>query len=905
MAEVPGRHPASLDAPVLDGPAVRQRGRLRSVLNIHSVIGQMFVLQVAIILLLVVAAVVLLVLTLQRESTRDAKDRSLGVAQAFAQAPGVAQALRSPDPTAVLQPRAEAARKGSGIDFVVVVDRDGIRRTHPNPELIGQDNNEDMGSLLAGRTTQSETSGSLGPQYRAFVPVRAADGEVVGAVSAGVTIENVNDRVAEELPALLGAAAGAMAVTMGGAALLSRRLLRQTHGLGPTEITRMYEHHDAVLHAVREGVVIIDADRRLLLANDEAHRLLDIPAGAQGRRVDGLGLTPPIAELLDSGRAATDEVIFAGGRLLAVNQRPLDRYKGPRGSVATLRDSTELRMLAGRAKAARERLKVLYDASVRIGTTLDVTRTAEELAEVAVEQYADFVSVDLAEPVLYGDEPMGAETQLRRTAVRGIREDPPFYPLGSLIRFVRAAPQAVGLNRGRAVLETDLADASGLRAQDAERARQIVDYGIHSLITAPLCARGVVLGVANFWRSQPSEPFEDDDLALAEELVARAAVCIDNARRYSREHTTAVALQRSLMPSRLPEQNAVDIAYRYLPAQHGVGGDWFDVIPLPGARVALVVGDVVGQGLPAAAAMGRLRTAVRTFSSLDLMPDELLARLDELAVGEETQEADDAIVGATCLYAVYDPVARRCALARAGHLPPALALPDGTVRFLELPEGPPLGIGGLPFEAAEIEVPEGSRLVLYTDGLLEHRDREIDESLNTLGAALRHADGTLEDTCQEVLDALLPKRPRDDIALLVARTHVLPTDRMARWDVPRDPAAVGRVRNAVADQLTAWELEELGFVTELVLSELITNAIRYASGSIGVRLLHDRKLICEVSDGSSTSPRLRYAATTDEGGRGLFLVAQLADRWGTRYTADGKVIWAEQTLPAGNGMSLV
>ncbi|QOV41263.1 SpoIIE family protein phosphatase [Streptomyces ferrugineus] len=858
----------------------------------------MFVLQLVIILGLVVAAVVLLVLTLQRESTRDAKDRSLGVAQAFAQAPGVAQALRSPDPTAVLQARAEAAREGSGIDFVVVVDRDGIRRTHPNPELIGEDNDEDMSPLLAGRTIQSETTGSLGPQYRAFVPVRAADGAVVGAVSAGVTIENVDDRVAQEIPALLGAAAGAMALTVGGAALLSRRLLRQTHGLGPTEITRMYEHHDAVLHSVREGVVIVDGARRLLLANDEAHRLLDIPPDAQGRRTDELGLTAPVAELLASGRAATDEVIFAGGRLLAVNQRPLDRYKGPRGSVVTLRDSTELRVLAGRAEAATERLKVLYDASVRIGTSLDVTRTAEELAEVAVPQYADFVSVDLAEPVLHGDEPVGAEKELRRTAVRGIREDPPFYPLGSLIEFVRATPQAVGLNRGRAVLETDLADASGLWAQDAERVRQIVDYGVHSLITAPLYARGVVLGVANFWRSQRSEPFEDDDLALAEELVARAAVCIDNARRYTREHTTAVALQRSLLPRRLPEQNAVDIAYRYLPARQGMGGDWFDVIPLPGARVALVVGDVVGQGLSAAAAMGRLRTAVRTFSSLDLMPDELLARLDELAVGEETREADDAIVGATCLYAVYDPVARRCALARAGHPPPALTLPDGTVRYLEPPAGPPLGVGGMPFEATETEVPEGSRLVLYTDGLLEHRDRDIDVCLDTLAGTLRDADGTLEDTCGAVLDALLPEPQRDDIALLVARTHVLRADRMARWDVPRDPAAVGRVRNAVADQLTAWELDELGFVTELVLSELITNAIRYASGSIGVRLLHDRKLICEVSDGSSTSPRLRYAATTDEGGRGLFLVAQLADRWGTRYTAEGKVIWAEQTLPS-------
>ncbi|MEV4333762.1 SpoIIE family protein phosphatase [Streptomyces sp. NPDC049597] len=871
---------------------------MRSALGAHSVVGQMFLLQVAIVVLLAAGALALLVLTLQRESTRDARDRSLAVAQGFAQSPGIAEALKSPDPTAVLQPRAEAARKGSGVDFIVVVDREGIRYTHPLPERIGVDNDEDMSPLLAGRTTQSETSGSLGPQYRAFVPVKDADGSVVGAVSAGVTIENVDKRATEQLPLVLGMAAAAVVVTTGGAAVLSRRLLRQTRGLGPTEITRMYEHHDAVLHAAREGVLIVDADRRLLLVNDEAQRLLDLPPDAQGRPVGEVGLAPPMVTLLASGREADDEVHLTGGRLLAVNQRALDRYGGPRGNVVTLRDTTELQLLSGKVEASRERLQVLYDAAAAIGTTLDVPRTAEELAEVAVPQFADFVTVDLAEPVLRGDEPAGPEQQLHRTATAGIREDPPLYPSDQVIEFVRSAPQVRGLISGRAVLEPDLRHAPGFWAQDRERARRVIDYGIHSLITAPLCARGVVLGVANFWRSEKPQPFEEDDLALAEELAARAAVCIDNARRYTREHTMAVTLQRSMLPRGLPEQNALDIAHRYLPAHQGVGGDWFDVIPLSGARVAVVVGDVVGQGMYATATMGRLRTAVRNFSTLDLPPDELLARLDELAQGEETTEFADAIVGATCLYAVYDPVACRCVLARAGHPPPALARPDGTVQFLELPASPPLGVGGLPFEAAEFDVPEGSRLVLYTDGLVEHRDRDIDECLDILGSTLRRADEGPEETCGAVLDALLPTPPRDDIALLVARTRALPPDRVAHWDVPRDPAAVGQMRTAVTDQLAVWNLEEIGFVTELVLSELITNALRYATGPIGVRLLLDRKLICEVSDGSSTSPHLRYADTTDEGGRGLFLVAQLTERWGTRYTADGKVIWAEQPLTA-------
>jgi serine phosphatase RsbU (regulator of sigma subunit)/anti-sigma regulatory factor (Ser/Thr protein kinase) len=371
----------------------------------------------------------------------------------------------------------------------------------------------------------------------------------------------------------------------------------------------------------------------------------------------------------------------------------------------------------------------------------------------------------------------------------------------------------------------------------------------------------------------------------------------------------AVNLQRSLLPHGMPEQNALDVSYRYLPAQAGVGGDWFDVIPLPGARVALVVGDIVGHGMHAAATMGRLRTAVFNFSMLDLPPDDLLAHLDDLVGRIDKDEAHPSgsaqggggapIAGATCLYAVYDPVTRTCEVARAGHLPPALVRPDGRVELLEVPAGPPLGLGGLPFEAVEHRLAEGSRLVLYTDGLVEDRARDIDVGLDELrGALAGRPDRTTEETCDAVLRAMLPEEPSDDIALLVAETRGLPEDHIARWDVPSDPAAVAAVRNEANATLAAWGLEELTFTTELILSELITNAIRYATGPIDVRLLLDRSLICEVADGSSTSPHLRYAATTDEGGRGLFLVAQMAERWGTRYTKAGKIIWVEQRLPA-------
>jgi anti-sigma regulatory factor (Ser/Thr protein kinase) len=369
-----------------------------------------------------------------------------------------------------------------------------------------------------------------------------------------------------------------------------------------------------------------------------------------------------------------------------------------------------------------------------------------------------------------------------------------------------------------------------------------------------------------------------------------------------------MTLQRSLLPQTLPAQAALEIASRYLPAntESGVGGDWFDVIPLSGARVALVVGDVVGHGMRAAATMGRLRTAVRTLADVDLPPDELLTHLDDLIIhlsADEsgTEGAGEAAggIGTTCLYVVYDPVSRRCTLARAGHPPPAVVSPEGSVYLLDAPVGPPLGLGGLPFETLETELPEGSILALYTDGLLQARDHDIDEALDEMFAALSRPSATLDTVCDRVLTGLLTHRPEDDVALLVARTKALHADRVAVWDLPSDPSVVAQARRRSTDQLAAWGLEEAGFVTELMVSELVTNAIRYGRPPVQLRLIHeDSTLICEVSDSSSTAPHMRRARTFDEGGRGLLLVAQLAQRWGTRHAAVGKTIWAEQSLVA-------
>ncbi|MFF4560279.1 SpoIIE family protein phosphatase [Streptomyces sp. NPDC001435] len=552
------------------------------------------------------------------------------------------------------------------------------------------------------------------------------------------------------------------------------------------------------------------------------------------------------------------------------------------------------------ALAARRRLELLSEASARIGTTLDVRRTAEELAETAIPRLADFVTIDLPEAVLRGEASADPESDLRRTVVRGIRDDLPFSPVGTRMDFGPTTPQLRCLTSRQAVLEPDLKVAAGWLAQDPELGERLL-ASVHSLITVPLVARGVVLGVAGFYRSQDPHPFGDDDRSLAQELAARAALSMDNARRYTHERAMVLALQRSLLPHGLPDQDAVDVAHRYMPAESDVGGDWYDVIPLSGNRVGFFVGDVIGHGMLSAATMGRLRTAARSFAELDFPPDEVLAHLDNV-VGrldrEDPETEDFGIIGATCLYAVYDPTSQQCAMARAGHPPPALVRPDGTVSFPDLPAGPPLGLGGLPFESAEFHLPEDSRLVLYTDGLIEDRDRDVDEVLRSLCGALAQPEHSPEETCQAVLDLVAPDHPYDDIALLVARTHAVAVDRIATWDLASDPALVGEVRAGAVRQLADWGLDETAFAAELILSELVTNAVRHGAGPIRVRLLHGRNLICEVSDTSNTAPHLRRAATTDEGGRGLFLVAQLSQSWGTRYTSQGKVIWAECALAA-------
>ncbi|MFJ7956948.1 SpoIIE family protein phosphatase [Streptomyces sp. NPDC096319] len=551
-----------------------------------------------------------------------------------------------------------------------------------------------------------------------------------------------------------------------------------------------------------------------------------------------------------------------------------------------------------RDRRLRRRLALAAEASRRIGSTLDLTRTAEELAEVGTEDFADAVTVDLLESALHEDGPPphpGTGLPLRRIAQLAVRGTSFAAPTGGVHHFPpRSAPDRA--------LATGTPARHTAEARDG-RAAEGADDVFPSVLLLPLQARGTVLGLVRFLRGPGTAPFDDDDLHLAQEITARAAVSIDNARRYTHERLTALTLQRSLLPRHTAEQSAVYVASRYLPSgsRAGVGGDWYDVIPLSGARVALVVGDVVGHGLHAAATMGRLRTAVRAFADIDLAPDELLTHLDDVVIRMQREEGHGlGELSATCLYAVYDPVSRVCSLASAGHVLPIMEHPPGTDGGdpAEPPIGPPLGLGGLPFETAQVTLAEGSLLALYTDGLTQSRTRDVDAGRAALSAVLAEAPEGPEEICDRLLATLAPDRPADDVALLVARTRALDPDHVATLDLPSDPAAVAGARAFTTERLAAWGMEELAFTTELAVSELVTNAIRYGKPPVRLRLILQSTLTVEVSDAGSTAPHLRRARTFDEGGRGLLLVAQLTERWGTRHHREGKVIWAEQALPA-------
>ncbi|MGW6913448.1 SpoIIE family protein phosphatase [Kitasatospora sp. NPDC054939] len=627
----------------------------------------------------------------------------------------------------------------------------------------------------------------------------------------------------------------------------------------------------------RVGLAVFDENLRLSRTNTHLLPYTGLPGELKGARLgdflmaqDAAAVEARLRVVLDTGQPLVfaEELVRTqvnprGGRVLAISAfRLLGDGGAVIGVTALFTDVTE-------QHRAQERLALLHRVTAAMGGTLAAKSVAQELARALAQHFADSAAVDVAATVLAGDEPPADgdwPAPLHRTAVVG-------------------AVAAEGIP------------------------------GDSWVMTVPLRSRGLPLGRITVRREAGRDEFDAQDRALLAEIADRAALALDNAYRYTREHRVAVALQRSLLPPAERSITAVGTASVYLPADRGgVGGDWFDVVPLSSTRVALVVGDVAGHGLHASASMGRMRTAVRTLADLDLEPDELLAHLDDLvaqllAEAEFTDGGGPGVpnghpgagaFGGTCLYVVYDPVARTCVAASAGHPPPAVTRPDGTSAYLPVVPGPPLGVGGHPFEAVETVLEPGSVLALYTDGLIERGEGDIDEGMAELLRRLVHVGDPaqpLREAGRRITAGLPPTRLRDDVTLLLARTRAVSPDDLASWTIDPDPRVVARVRADATAQLTAWGLAELAFTTELILSELVTNAIRYAGGPVTMRMIRAATLICEVSDGSSTQPRMRRARLTDEGGRGLYLVAQLAARWGSRYTARGKTIWTEQPFP--------
>lgn len=660
------------------------------------------------------------------------------------------------------------------------------------------------------------------------------------------------------------------------------------------------------------GLVVLDAELRVIAANSaEVFGRAPVRVGDDANTwfgAIGLGQARPLLRQALAGEGpflGRDPVSVdapdGNPLLLRVAVFRVPPQDGPPiGLLVTLNDVTDQARAASRAA-------IVHNAAAAFGASLNVKKTAQQLADLLAPRLADIVAVDLAEAVLAGDEPardpVSGYTASVRAAVAHAGASWPgnLIQVGETTMVPPDSPEAQAMERGETLLTpevvVDPADRSPIL-------RRLVPPGGHSVLAVPLFARGLLLGAVQLWRTERTEPFDRADAQLVEELASRAALGVDNARRYTRERRVALALQRSLLPEERADEPAAETFGVYLPTASaaGVGGDWYDVIPLSSLRLAFVVGDVVGHGLAASATMGRLRTAVQALADMDLPPDELLTHVDDLVLRLPDEAGGPGIAGATCLYAEYDPVSGLCRMASAGHPPPAVVGPDGRAHYVDMEAGPPLGVGGMPFEVAEVTLAHGSILALYSDGLITGPDHDLDSGMSRLLDQLDQVDTRgrdLDTTGRELLKGLSDGPRNDDTTLLLARLHTIPTDDSATWELPADPACVAQARDLALGQIAAWGLDQLDFTTELVVSELVTNAVRYGGGPpITLRLILGNVLVCEVSDPGNTQPRLRRARTTDEGGRGLFLVAQLTRRWGSRYQQSGKTIWAEQALPA-------
>ncbi|MFJ7962327.1 SpoIIE family protein phosphatase [Streptomyces sp. NPDC096324] len=683
---------------------------------------------------------------------------------------------------------------------------------------------------------------------------------------------------------------------------------------------------DALFSRSPAGLHIYDRHLRLVRVNTAARMMGDFPIDRmvghplseilQAFDIPDRGVIEQTARrVLESGGPVFDLIVRlrTGGEpaVEAVASATVLRLQRADGTVlgvaAALTDVTaRVRAEAG--------LRLLNEAATRVGTTLDVFRTADEFGDLAVPRLADTVTIDVYDTVVRGHAPTPESRDqgaaLRRAGFRSAAgpEHQGVPKIGEITTYPPATPHRAALDTLAPRLINGLHPDATWLDPDRRRDVRILTAGVHSMLLVPIRARGLVLGLACFYRWRNPTPFDAKDLALAEQLTTHAALCLDNARQYGRERSTARILTGRLTHPATPGAAAVDVAHTYLPA--GTGGAWFDVIPLSGARIALVAGDTAAEADAAdPAAMGELRAAIEALSDLDLPPDEILERLHDLASrpqpvppGTPGLPAPDTSP-ASCLYVVYDPVTRLCTTASAGHPAPVLVHPGGDVEALDVDTGPPLGQGIAQYRSTERALPAGSTLLLYNTALLA--DSPVTERSLPRRIGEAAPGSSLQALCDSLALDLVPDRLDHDAFLLLARTRTLGPDRTNAWTFPNNPAIVSMARKAATTQLAHWDVgADLVDNTALIVSELVTNAVRYAKGPIRLRLILGDTLTCEVADDSSTAPHLRRALDTDEHGRGLFITAQLTRRWGVRGVSRGKAIWAEQDLVPSTAPSM-
>ncbi|MFC8708739.1 SpoIIE family protein phosphatase [Streptomyces sp. NPDC057197] len=662
------------------------------------------------------------------------------------------------------------------------------------------------------------------------------------------------------------------------------------------------------------GLHLLDPDLRVVRLSTAAtgmrktspDDLVGRPVRDVYRMVEDNDLETALREVLETGQPLWQRLVRACVRAEPPQERCFEatamRLEGDDGRVlgltVTALDVTE-------RERGRSRARVLDAVRRQVGRTLDPVVTGEELVEALVPEFADIAVVEVVDSVVRGDEPPPAPlppgTPLMRTAFRSGRTHPPqAHPVGDVRRLPGPTPftQALTDLRPRVV---PLRPRAPWMPADPPRADAMHSSDSHTLLVVPLALRDAALGLVSLYRTDESPPFDAGDRQLAVELAAHAALCVDNARRFIREHTVAATVHRQLLPRR-PESHA-SLETAYLSLTGADPGAWYDTIALSGGRTALVVGDVSGWGLNAAATMGQLRTVLRSLSAFDLSADELLARLHDTAAQLAFERANLPLgdplrreaLTADCVYAVHDPLTGTCVAAAAGDLAPVVIRPDHSVDVPDVPAGPPLGMAeDAPFATVEFEVPAGSVLVFTSDPRVT---AYLADSSRALRSAPDYADRPLQELCDAVVYALPKDLAAGDAAVIVARTRSLPPDAFACWRLDDDSAAVGTARALAGEQLDAWGVDdETAYNTQLIVSELVTNAVLYGDPPLELRLIHDRTLTCEVSDAGRAAPHLRHARSADEGGRGLFIAARLAQAWGVRYTATGKTVWTEQSV---------